>query len=97
MPIVPISCYSFIHKHIVPSAFLALASLAGAFLQRLSMCKRVRKENAVLSWLAARTIKAVFARPTRPSIPFAEVEALVVSLGGEVRESKGSAVVFELP
>lgn len=73
------------------------------------MCKRIRKENETLSWLydtilwyyismgkAQRTLKAVFARPTRPNIPFADLEALIVSLGGEVREGKGSAVVFEL-
>lgn len=43
-----------------------------------------------------RTLQAIFDTPTRGSIVFSDLEALVVSLGGEVREGEGSRVVFEL-
>lgn len=43
-----------------------------------------------------QTLEAVFAVPTKSNIPFADIETLIVSLGGEVREGKGAAVVFEL-
>lgn len=43
-----------------------------------------------------RTLQAIFDTPTRGSIVFSDIEALVVSLGGEVREGEGSRVVFEL-
>ena len=42
-----------------------------------------------------RTLEAVFIRPTRGGIVFSDIEALVLALGGEVRESGGSRVVFE--
>jgi len=44
----------------------------------------------------AKTLRAVFAKPTLASIVFADLEALIVALGGEVREGEGSRVVFEL-
>jgi hypothetical protein len=43
-----------------------------------------------------RTLKAVFAVPTRANLRFSDVSALIVSLGGEVREGAGSRVAFEL-
>lgn len=43
-----------------------------------------------------RTLKAVFAVPTRANVRFSDVAALIVGLGGEVREGAGSRVVFEL-
>ena len=43
-----------------------------------------------------RTFTALFAVPTRRNIRFATIEALIVALGGEVREGAGSRVVFEL-
>jgi hypothetical protein len=43
-----------------------------------------------------RTLEAIFSTPTRGGIVFSEIEALIVSLGGEVREGEGSRVVFEM-
>ena len=41
-------------------------------------------------------LKAIFTKPTLSSIAFADVEAMVVAVGGEVREGEGSRVVFEI-
>ena len=43
-----------------------------------------------------RTLKAVFAVPTRSKIRFSDIGALIAALGGEVRQGAGSRVVFEL-
>ena len=43
-----------------------------------------------------KTLQAVFTKPTLPGIVFSDMEALIIALGGEVRESEGSRVVFEL-
>jgi hypothetical protein len=43
-----------------------------------------------------RTLEAIFAMPTRAGIAFSDVEALMIAIGGEVREGEGSRVVFEL-
>ena len=43
-----------------------------------------------------RVHEAIFAVPTRGGIVFSDIEALVIALGGEVREGAGSRVVFEL-
>jgi Ni,Fe-hydrogenase III component G len=43
-----------------------------------------------------RTLNAVFAIPTRVNVRFSDVAALVVALGGEVREGAGARVVCEL-
>ena len=43
-----------------------------------------------------RTLKAVFAVPTRANLRFADVAALVVGLGRDVREGAGSRVAFGL-
>jgi hypothetical protein len=37
-----------------------------------------------------RTLEAIFERPTRPDIPWRDVEALFVALGGEITEGRGS-------
>lgn len=39
-----------------------------------------------------KTLHAIFAKPTLPSIVFADIEALVIGLGGEVHEREGSRV-----
>ena len=44
----------------------------------------------------AKTLKAVFSKPTPASIAFADLETLVTAVGGEVREGEGSRVVFEI-
>jgi len=43
----------------------------------------------------AKTLQAVFDKPTRSNILFSDIEALVAAVGGEVREGEGSRVVFE--
>lgn len=43
-----------------------------------------------------RILEALFTRPTRGGIVFADIEALVLALNGEIREGDGSRVVFEL-
>lgn len=43
-----------------------------------------------------RTLVAVFAVPTRASIAFGDLEALLVALGAEVSERAGSRVRFSL-
>lgn len=39
-----------------------------------------------------KTLRAIFAKPTLPSIIFADIEALIVALGGEILEREGSRV-----
>lgn len=39
-----------------------------------------------------KTLHAIFARPTSPSVVFADIEALVVALGGTITERDGSRV-----
>jgi hypothetical protein len=41
-------------------------------------------------------LAVIFWQPARSGIRFGDVEALVVALGGEVREREGSRVVFAL-
>jgi len=43
-----------------------------------------------------RILEAIFSTPTRSGIVFSDIEALIVSLGGVVREGEGSRVVFEM-
>ena len=44
----------------------------------------------------SKTLAAIFARPTASSIVFADIEALVNSLGGSVIEREGSRVKIVL-
>lgn len=43
-----------------------------------------------------KTLSAIFTRPTLSSVVFADVESLIVSLGGKMIEREGSRVKFEL-
>ncbi|GAB3626298.1 type II toxin-antitoxin system HicA family toxin [Pandoraea terrae] len=43
-----------------------------------------------------KTLDAIFHRPTSGGIVFADIEALVANVGGEVREGDGSRIAFEL-
>lgn len=43
-----------------------------------------------------KTLEAVFSKPTLGNIKFADLEALVVALGGEVVEGAGSRVAMYL-
>jgi len=44
----------------------------------------------------AKTLRAIFSKPTPASIVFADIEALIVGLGGDVREGEGSRVTLQL-
>jgi len=39
-----------------------------------------------------KTLQAIFAKPTSPSIVFNDIEVLLVALGGQVHEREGSRV-----
>jgi hypothetical protein len=43
-----------------------------------------------------KTLRAIFAEPTSPSIVFSDIELLIVALGGEVTEREGSRVKVTL-
>lgn len=43
-----------------------------------------------------KTLHAIFARPTSPSVVFADIDALVVALGGTITERDGSRVKIAL-
>jgi hypothetical protein len=44
----------------------------------------------------AKTLQAVFAKPTTATLEWARIEALLISLGCRVIEGRGSRVRFEL-
>ncbi|WP_322079949.1 type II toxin-antitoxin system HicA family toxin [Burkholderia cenocepacia] len=44
----------------------------------------------------ARTLAAIFTKPTSGAIVFSDIESLVTALGGEIREGAGSRIAFEL-
>jgi len=43
-----------------------------------------------------KTLQAIFARPTSPSVVFSAIEALVVALGGSITEREGSRIKITL-
>ena len=43
-----------------------------------------------------KTLAAIFARPTSPSVVFSDIVALVKALGGTVTEREGSRIKIEL-
>lgn len=43
-----------------------------------------------------KTLEAIFARPTRADISFADIESLILSLGGEVKQGAGSRVCLRM-
>ncbi len=43
-----------------------------------------------------KTLSAVFARPTRANIPWADIERLFIAVGAEVSEGSGSRVRIKL-
>lgn len=43
-----------------------------------------------------KTLVAIFARPTSPSIVFSDIESLILALGGSVHEREGSRVKLVL-
>lgn len=43
-----------------------------------------------------KTLRAVFTKPTSPSIVFNDIEALLVALGGQVHEREGSRVKISI-
>lgn len=43
-----------------------------------------------------KTLRAIFTRPTSSSIVFADIESLIIGLGGEIHERAGSRVKIVL-
>lgn len=43
-----------------------------------------------------KTLEAIFARPTSPSVVFSDIEALMIAVGGSVTEREGSRVKIVL-
>ena len=43
-----------------------------------------------------KTLHSIFAKPTLSSVKFADIESLIVALGGSVREGQGSRVALQL-
>lgn len=43
-----------------------------------------------------KTLLAIFSWPTSAAIPFADIEALMRSLGGDISEREGSRIKIEL-
>lgn len=41
-----------------------------------------------------KTLKAIFTKPAASNIRFSDIEAMVIGLGGEVREGEGSRVAL---
>lgn len=44
----------------------------------------------------AKTLNAIFSKPTLASLVFSDIEALVIALGGEIMEGNGSRMAFIL-
>jgi HicA toxin of bacterial toxin-antitoxin, len=44
----------------------------------------------------AKTLKAIFCKPTLASVVFSDIETLIVALGGEIVEGNGSRMAFIL-
>lgn len=43
-----------------------------------------------------KTLEAIFARPTSGTLKFSDIEALVIALGGTVKEGEGSRVALRI-
>ena len=43
-----------------------------------------------------KTLQAIFARPTSATVVFSHIEALVVALGGSIKEREGSRIKITL-
>lgn len=43
-----------------------------------------------------KTLNIIFAKPTLPSVVFADIEALIISLGGSIQEREGSRIKITL-
>ena len=41
-------------------------------------------------------LEAILAVPTRGNVVFSDIKALIIALGGDIREGAGSRIVFEL-
>lgn len=43
-----------------------------------------------------KTLEAIFAKPTTGTLKFSDIEALVIALGGTVKEGEGSRVALRI-
>lgn len=68
-------------------------------------CPAIKKCLLVIALLAiiqgvknkhAKTLRAIFTKLTLASISFADIEALIVGMGGQMREGEGSRVSLQL-
>jgi len=51
---------------------------------------------AIMNSNHRKTLEAIFARPTSPSIVFTDIESLIMALGGSVTQREGSRVKMVL-
>ncbi len=51
---------------------------------------------AIMNSKHIKTLNAIFSKPVVSNIKFSDIEALVIALGGEVREGDGSRVALLL-
>ena len=58
--------------------------------------ERLLAKIASMNSKNTKTLRSVFAKPIEGNIKFSDIEALVVGLGGEVREGDGSRVALLL-
>lgn len=62
-------------------------------------CKHMLAVNAIICEVnkkQLKTLNAIFAKPTLPSVVFADIEALIISLGGAIQEREGSRIKITL-
>lgn len=73
--------------------------VAGGFCHAIKKCLLVIALFAIIQGMKnkhAKTLRAIFTKPTLASISFADIEALIVGMGGQVREGEGSRVSLQL-
>ena len=72
----------------------------GSWIFRIDFsCWHMIAENAIIYSVKAkhsRILEAIFSAPVRGGIVCSDTEALIVSLGGKVRQGEGSRIVFEI-
>lgn len=83
--------------------FKKIAKRSGAISAKKEICYHFLiaycPERCYYLFMKARhrkTLQAIFQKPTSGTIVFSDIEALVVSLGGEVQEREGSRVKISL-
>ncbi|MGF6774233.1 hypothetical protein P3T18_006748 [Paraburkholderia sp. GAS199] len=78
----------FLHAAVRPRHYLVASRALLKLISLIAIINMKSKHFGVLC--------AVFRKPTPSGIVFSDIEALIVALGGEVREGSGSRVALEL-